>query len=412
MKVYSLLFFTNSILCLDNVVSGYFVAWGNITYCDIPYHKLTHIYYAFGTLTNKANPADIFWTPEARASKNKPKVLISLGGWTGSQTFSAMVQKKKTRKAFIDQVIKFLEPAEGVNITGELPKSWGLDGVDLDWEYPGRKGIFCNSVDKDDTSNYLTLLKEMRAAIDTRFTGNNTKLITAAVRVEPFDDEKGEPLKDVSEFAKLFDFVNVMAYDIHVSYTNTTAPNAPFDYRKGKGKAFSFKQSLEAWKSAGTSKATEMVTKDNQFVLRTKDKVKGDETDILERSILCDEPGPLAHSGIYKYNFLRKDILKKDYKTPIKEYVRYFDNITKTPYLQEKATKKFISYDDPESIKIKTDYILENKYRGVMFWELSNDYKDELLDATQGLMSKNPASKIACEKGRGKRIRSCKAKAK
>ena len=45
------------------------------------------------------------------------------------------------------------------------------------------------------------------------------------------------------------------------------------------------------------------------------------------------------------------------------------------------ATRTFISYEDPESIGKKAAYARNKKLGGVMFWELSQDRNDELLDA-------------------------------
>jgi chitinase len=56
----------------------------------------------------------------------------------------------------------------------------------------------------DDTKNYLTMLHELRAAI------GKDKLITAATATHPFVDKTGMPSKDISPFAKVFDWINLM----------------------------------------------------------------------------------------------------------------------------------------------------------------------------------------------------------
>jgi chitinase len=61
-------------------------------------------------------------------------------------------------------------------------------------------------------------------------------------------------------------------------------------------------------------------------------------------------------------------------------FVRYWDNRAQAPYLWNATSRVFISYDDPQSIAVKTRYVLQHRLGGVMFWELSEDRNDELLD--------------------------------
>ena len=55
------------------------------------------------------------------------KVLFSLGGYTGSVYFSTSLATEESRNKFKNQVLEF-------------NTLYGFDGVDLDWEYPGREG--------------------------------------------------------------------------------------------------------------------------------------------------------------------------------------------------------------------------------------------------------------------------------
>jgi chitinase len=61
-------------------------------------------------------------------------------------------------------------------------------------------------------------------------------------------------------------------------------------------------------------------------------------------------------------------------------FVRYWDDRAKAPYLWNDASKMFITYDDPQSIGAKADYVRDHHLGGMMFWELSQDRNDELLD--------------------------------
>ena len=72
-------------------------------------------------------------------------------------------------------------------------------------------------------------------------------------------------------------------------------------------------------------------------------------------------------------------ILKKINKNGFK---RFWDPIAKAPYLYNATDSLFISYDDPESVTLKTKYAKESGLGGIMFWQLTNDVKENgLLDA-------------------------------
>jgi len=67
--------------------------------------------------------------------------------------------------------------------------------------------------------------------------------------------------------------------------------------------------------------------------------------------------------------------------------VRHWDDVAKVPWLYNAATKEWISYDDPESVRLKGEYIAAQNLAGAMFWELSHD-DGPLLDALRtGLQS-------------------------
>ena len=77
------------------------------------------------------------------------------------------------------------------------------------WEYPGNQGIGCNVISPNDTANFLEFLKELRQDP----TGQKL-VLTAAAPISPWRGADGNPSADVSEFAKLLDYVAIMNYDI------------------------------------------------------------------------------------------------------------------------------------------------------------------------------------------------------
>ncbi|KAJ9059073.1 hypothetical protein DSO57_1006205 [Entomophthora muscae] len=388
-----------SLVAGDKVVVGYYVPWGKVSPSELSYHKVTHINYGFGVLKNRGDPSEIsfdeFYDGNALkgviqgARKNNVKVLISLGGWTGSQTFSNLVASPAHRSKLINNTMVYLSKG-----SGEPGKDgWGLDGVDIDWEYPGRKAAACNdfspTFEANDSDNYLKLLQELRKAMDDKF-GKGNKLLTAAVRVTPFD-KNGVPMNDVSAFAREFDFINIMAYDINGPWNKTTGANAPFDSKNTP----SYKQSIDDWVSAmgdpnkvvaglsfyGRTLTTKGDMDGSTISVETNgQRTKGDDMDSNLPNAICNEGS--IYSGVYRYRKLRENILT-DKTTAGAGYTRYFDKASQTPYLFNKAEKKFISYDDVESLKIKVDHAKAMNLRGVMYWDMTQDYKDELLDVLQ-----------------------------
>jgi chitinase len=65
-------------------------------------------------------------------------------------------------------------------------------------------------------------------------------------------------------------------------------------------------------------------------------------------------------------------------KTPA--YVRHWDDVAKVPWLYNGEKKEWITYEDPQSMRLKGEYVVAQKFAGAMFWELSND-DGTLLDA-------------------------------
>jgi len=68
-------------------------------------------------------------------------------------------------------------------------------------------------------------------------------------------------------------------------------------------------------------------------------------------------------------------------------FVRYWDNRAQAPYLWNPTSRVFISYDDPQSIAVKARYVLQHRLGGMMFWELSEDRDDELLDVINATLT-------------------------
>lgn len=83
-----------------------------------------------------------------------------------------------------------------------------LDGIDIDWEYPGRQGAAGNEMDSNDSRNLLAFFQLLREKLPVG------AKISAAVQTVPFVDAMGRPLSNVSDFADVLDWVLLMNYDV------------------------------------------------------------------------------------------------------------------------------------------------------------------------------------------------------
>ncbi|KAJ1795705.1 hypothetical protein LPJ59_004191, partial [Coemansia sp. RSA 2399] len=311
---------------------------------------------------------------------NNTKALVSIGGWSDSTYFTKLVSDTTTGNPFIANIVSFVDTNS-------------LDGIDIDWEYPGRAGDGCTNPDMaNDTPNYLIFLTNLRTAFTAKF-GAGKKIISMAVRVQPFDIN-GSPTNDVSGFAKVVDYINLMQYDINGAWNNVTGPNAPFNFEEGKGLQDSFVSAIDAWTGAGwpanqinaglafygrSTIALEDMTADptNQYQPQSTTIPQGDEED-------ATWPDPCTQvstfSGTWQWKHLRDQGVLPSPETAASPWVRQWDPVSQTPWIFNPSTKQYISYDDPTSLKIKVDYAASKGLAGSMIWAMYMDYNGELLD--------------------------------
>ena len=95
--------------------------------------------------------------------------------------------------------------------------SYGFDGVDIDWEYPGFEE---HNGTPDDKENFTLLMQEIRDSLDFY---DPSLLLTAAVgaSADRMDDV------DWDSIAEILDLINVMSYDFFGSWDEETNHNAP-----------------------------------------------------------------------------------------------------------------------------------------------------------------------------------------
>ncbi|ORZ03948.1 glycoside hydrolase [Syncephalastrum racemosum] len=387
-----------STLAADKALIGYFPNWlyARWPVTNIDFSRYTHINYAFAILPSGDVPQ---WTDSYQVQSQLPtlvqaahaknaKVLISVGGWSGCVTFGTMAASATSRANFIKWNVDQI-------------KQYNTDGVDLDWEYPGRQGAGCNAVDlANDANNYLQLIKEMRQSFQTNF--NTTKEITIAAHVRTFDTPSGN-MADVSAFVDVLDRFNIMTYDINGAFNSTSGPNAPLNFEPGYGDADSFVSGIQNWLKAGvpaskiapglafygrSATATVDMTNTNQYQPQVQgNPPHGDSYDAYWQDPYCSkDPGGL--SGVWRYGNLRSQGVLTTPTTAASPWVRRWDNVTQTPWLFNPTNKVFISYDDPQSIALKVQYAQSQNLGGLMVWSVDEDSSNnELLNEAAKFLS-------------------------
>lgn len=96
--------------------------------------------------------------------------------------------------------------------------------------------------------------------------------------------------------------------------------------------------------------------------------------------------GFLLSSNVFYLSYIINHI-ENIYMTD-SSYELVYDTGAGVPYIYKKDGTEFISFDNPQSILEKGNYILKNKLGGMMFWEYGTDPTNRLLEAVKQGMGK------------------------
>jgi chitinase len=347
----------NTIAKEKPVVIGYVTGYSGLINPDqINAQKLTHINYAFVNVKNnqayldnaKRDSTNFVRLNSLKLKNPNLQILISIGGWSWSENFSDAVLTDSLRKGFAKSSVDIIRKHQ-------------LDGVDIDWEYPGMPGEAGNVYRPEDKQNFTLMFMELRKELDIleKETGKKKLLTTATGGFASFLNNT-----EMGEAAKYLDYVNLMTYDYYASKQAKHHTNL-FD-SKAYPSDNSADKAIKAYIAAGVpaSKIVMGIAFYGRNLQLVANANKGIGDTILSS----------ANSYGKGYTFLKDSLLNK------KGFVAYQDKDAKAPYLFNPQTKAFISYDDEWSVDHKCQYVLKHKLGGVMFWEYSSDKKEYLLN--------------------------------
>ncbi|MDE6342454.1 MAG: hypothetical protein K2K93_09060 [Muribaculaceae bacterium] len=285
----------------------------------------THLVYAFAEF-NEDNDGVVISKPEklrgmSDLKKKNPelKVLLGLGGYK-REGFSEMAGDRKKRKALVRNVKEIIE-------------EYGLDGVDLDWEFPTTTDGGHTASPKDDR-NYVTLVKDLRKALGKdkwiSYYSNNSGKFIDHKRMAPY-----------------------VSY-VHVSGYNLSVPRE--DEKK------SYHQSpLYSSDATGHWCVMESVRKHLELGVPHEKLLIGIPFFGRGRS-----PFPTyADCRIF-------DRYEGDLK-PI------WDDDSQAVYYADEQGNLLMGFDDERSIAAKMDFVRTNEFPGVFVWNYDSDFGDHRL---------------------------------
>ena len=343
----------------------------------LPLDKLTHIIFSFTNVIDgemKFRHADseekLKLLVAQKANYPDLKVMVACGGW-GADGFSDMASTPENRAKFSNSVIEFIE-------------QYQLDGLDMDWEYPGIPAAGTKAREED-KENFTLLMKELREKLDEL---NRKQTLTfASAGWKPYYDRI-----QLNEVMKYVDYMNVMTYDQIGANTPFTGHHTALgEITEEDLKPFPVYEFIERIKEERAKRGFNWEPRSTEKIVRfcMDQGVKPEQIVVGAafygrswKGVMPDnnglyQPNGGSHIGWCAYHVIRDTFESKN------GFERHWDTTAKAPFLFNPADSIFITYDDTASVKLKTSFAIEQKLGGIMFWELSNDTKKEnsLLDA-------------------------------
>lgn len=341
-------------------VVGYYAAWAaysGFTPDKVDVTKLTHLNYAFANIGSDlkitmgypdVDPGNFTKLKALKQANPSLKTLISVGGWSWSGRFSDAALTDASRTAFADSCVDFIIKN-------------GFDGVDIDWEYPVSGGLSTNARRPEDKQNFTLLLQKLREKLNARgVVDNKSYLLTIAGASGNWYVNNTE----LGTLSKYLDFANIMTYDIHGTWDSYTDFNAPLYANSDvtMQDKWSVDQSVNAWLNAGVP-ASKIVLGVPFYGYIYKEV-------------------PNVNNGLYQrysggQSISYENIAANYLNAP--GFVRYFHATSMVPWLYNGST--FITYDDPQSMAAKAQYVKTKALGGAAIWELSQDPNRVLLNS-------------------------------
>jgi len=264
------------------------------------------------------------------------KVILSLGGWGGCAPCSDDFSTDEGREKFTRSAVALLEHHHA-------------DGLDLDWEYPAIEGYPGHRYADADRLNFTLLIRSLRNAFGTRF-----ELSFAAGGFSQFLEKS----VDWREVVPLVDKVNLMNYDLVNGFSTWTGHHTAL-YSTPR-QIESTDHAIRYLDSLGIDRRKLIIGA--AFYARTWSNV--DSTD----------------NGLFRPGKFQSYIGFAEFPRHLGEangFAPHWDSVASAPYAYNAEKRVFATYDNRESLRLKTEYALKLGLGGIMFWQLMSDQREE-----------------------------------
>ena len=324
----------------SKVVVAYVTSWSEVM-PDPQY--MTHINYAFGHVNESFNGVKIDNEERLRQivdlRKQKPELKVLL-------SIGGWGSGRFSEMAANDEYrCAFAADCDRV------VKEFALDGIDIDWEYPTSSMANISS-SPDDTENFTLLMQDIRAAI-----GNEKELTLATVASARYIDFKA--------ILSSVDFVNIMAYDMASAPKHHSAL-----YPSGHSGDITSDGAVTAHLKAGVPPS--------KLVMGMPFYGRGGD----------------GYPSFQDYNKVGNTDT---------QYTEKWDEVAQVPYLADKNDTLVFGFENPRSLAIKCQYILDKDLLGGMYWDYSGDNEQGDLRRTvaENLLGKPHKAKVLVLTERG-----------
>lgn len=290
-------------------------------------YMFTHLVYAFavfnddcdGVVVNK--PDKLKAMAELKKQNPELKVILGVGGYK-REGFSEMASDKKKRKAFVKNV-------------NNIIKSYNLDGVDLDWEFPTTEAGGHTASPQDD-KNYVILVKELRKALGKK------KWIS-------FYSNNSGSFIDLKNMVPHVDYVHVSGYNLAVPKEGKQTYHQSPLFPSSKLGGWCIRKSIERHIERGVPQ--EKILMGIPFF--------GRGVKPFPSYLDCNKFGKYSDGMALEW-----------------------DEDAKAPYYADRDGNLVLGFDDERSIAAKMDFVRANNLPGVFVWNYDSDFDDHRLGKT------------------------------